>query len=116
MTGDKVTERQLLTELERGDDSHLKPFFSGEFEEKRLASIRLLREMFSADVKSGHAKPESLYFSASHWYSQRIEVQRDGNTIYLDVLDTAKLTHRDPGDVVPQNRRLLRYARNRAGD
>lgn len=99
-----ITERQVTTELENGDGSHVSALFSGKFQEERMASLRVMQELYEQDVKAGRTKTD-LTFSAEAYYNPSIQILSNGRQLYGDALDLYKLEHTDPNDKVPPNRK-----------
>ncbi|MBI5175158.1 MAG: hypothetical protein HY986_19880 [Candidatus Melainabacteria bacterium] len=103
---DKLTERQVTTELENGDGSHVPDLFAGKFQEERLESLRQMQALYAEDVQSGLAKP-GLSFKADAYYNPQIRIEKSGETLYADTLDLDKMQHNMLADAVPPDRKPL---------
>jgi len=103
---DRPPERQLVTELEHGKTDHLTGFFNGQFEEERIKSVNLMRDMYLDDVKSGTTKSGTLKFDVHHWFGEQIDIDFDykGKNAYHDTF-TVDLKHSRPDDVAAPNRK-----------
>ncbi|MBK8221728.1 MAG: hypothetical protein IPK73_11950 [Candidatus Obscuribacter sp.] len=103
---DKLTERQVTTELENGDGSHVPDLFAGKFQEERLESMRQMQALYADDVQAGRAEP-GLSFKAEAYYNPQIRIEQDGDALYADTLDLDKMQHNKLADVVPPDRKPL---------
>jgi len=102
---DRVSERQLLDELEVGKADNVPAFFKGQFEEERIASVNRLRETFLQDVKNGRAKPDLLNFDVRHFFRENVTISHKGSIVYSDSFDPWVNTHSSKGDVTPASRK-----------
>jgi hypothetical protein len=100
----EFSERDVVTQLEHGDTSHLSTFFQGKFEEERLTSVNVMKGLYDADVKAGIAPKGQLDINESHWWNENIAIDVNGKSAYGDSFDLRSLKHSDPNDVVPENR------------
>jgi hypothetical protein len=102
----RIPERQLVTELENGNSEHLNGYFNGQFEEERIKSVNRMRDMYLDDVKSGATSPGLMKFDVHHWFGEQISIDYDykGKNVYQDTFKQ-DLTHSDPNDVAPPNRK-----------
>jgi hypothetical protein len=108
MSSDGISERQVTTELEHGNASHVQDLFRGKFEEERFASLKAMSRLYQADIKAGLTKTD-LEFDARIFNNPSITIRKDGRQVYQDTLDLTKLEHSD-GSSIPENRKPFNMA------
>jgi hypothetical protein len=108
MSSESISARQLTTELEHGDASHVQDFFRGQFEDQRFSNLGQIRTLYQDDVKAGRTEA-NLDFKAEIYYNPSIEIDKDGWRLYGDTLDLYTMSHSD-GSKVPEDRKPLDMA------
>jgi hypothetical protein len=110
---DKVSVRDLTTQLEHGDGHNVSRFFSGKFEEERFLDLDSIRKLNEQDRAAGKTNItlncEKDFFNTD---TIRItaadnsfgDMMNGGKVLYSDSLDMKTLKHTDETDKVPSLR------------
>jgi hypothetical protein len=91
---EKLTERSVVTALEKGNGSTLSQFFAGHFEQDRMQSFQRMQQIYKEDVSSGQTKA-SLDFETSDFWTNQMSItdNNTGKLVYSDSSDLEKRTH-----------------------
>jgi hypothetical protein len=110
---EKISARDLVTELEACKTDHVEDFFKGKFEEERIQAVNKLRDIYLEDVKKGAATPDQMVFEARHWFGEGISIQGSKRSdwnyrlLYSDKFehDMNGYKHSRAGDPAPPSRK-----------
>ncbi len=106
---DKISIRDLTTQLEHGDGHNTSSFFSGKFEEERFKDLEAIRKLNEQDRTTGKTAV-TLNCEKDFYYSDTINITatngawdefKGGKSLYSDSLDLHTLKHSDAADKVP---------------
>jgi hypothetical protein len=106
---DKVSIRDLTTQLENNDGHNASNFFKGKFEEERFKDLDAIRKLNEQDRAAGRTGV-TLNCQKDIYYNDTIRITAEkngwdefngGKELYSDSLDLHTLKHSDPTDQVP---------------
>jgi hypothetical protein len=106
---ERISLRDLTTQLEKGDGSSVSNAFSGKFEEERFRDLDTIRKLNQADLKAGTTET-TLQIAHDFYYEDTISIRATkggydefmgGKTLYQDDLSMSDLKHSDTNDKVP---------------
>ena len=107
---DKVSLRDLTTQLEHGDGHNVSKFFNGKFEEERFKDLDSIRKLNEQDRAEGKTNI-TLNCDKDFYYTDTIRITATDNSfgdqwnggkqLYSDDLDMKTLKHTDEADKVP---------------
>jgi hypothetical protein len=107
---DKVSIRDLTTQLENGDGHNVSTFFKGKFEEDRFKDLDAIRKLNEQDRAAGKTNV-TLNCEKDFYYTDVIRITAANNSwgdqlnggkeLYSDNLDMNTLKHTDETDKVP---------------
>jgi hypothetical protein len=106
---ERISLRDLTTQLEKGDGSSVSSAFSGKFEEERFRDLDAMRKLNQADLRDGKTDTTlqiSYGFSGKDNISIRatknsFDEFMGGKMLYQDDLSMTPLGHTDANDKVP---------------
>ncbi|HEY9678453.1 MAG TPA: hypothetical protein V6C76_10620 [Drouetiella sp.] len=108
---DRISLRDLTTQLEHGDGSSVTKAFSGKFEEERFKDLDIIRKLNQSDLAQGKTDTK-LNIDNGFYYNDVISISAvnsknnwdefsGGKRLYSDSLSMSTLQHTDPNDKVP---------------
>ena len=106
---DRLSVRELTTQLENNNGQNAPAFFAGKFEEERFKDLDAIRQLNQKDLAEGKTKT-TLDCHKGFYYNDNIDIRaisgawsdfNGGNLVYSDVLDLHTLKHSNAGDNVP---------------
>lgn len=112
---ERISLRDLTTQLENGDGSSVSRAFAGKFEEERFKDLEVIRKLNQDDLKSGKTDT-TLQIAHGFYYNDTISIRATkgsydeftgGKMLYNDSLSMTDLKHTDPGDAVPALRQSV---------
>ena len=94
---ERVDERKVLNDLERGSGTSLAQLFSGKFEEDRVKSLHTIEQLYKQDVAAHRNGKSDLEFDTNDFWHNQISVSdnNSGKTIYYDQLDLKGGVHNE---------------------
>jgi len=106
---ERISLRDLTTQLEKGDGSSVSSAFSGKFEEERFRDLDVIRKLNQDDLKAGKTDT-TLQIAHDFYYKDTISIRATksgydefmgGKMLYQDDLSMSDLKHTDANDKVP---------------
>jgi hypothetical protein len=106
---ERISLRDLTTQLEKGDGSSVSSAFSGKFEEERFRDLDAIRKLNQDDLKAGKTDT-TLQIAHDFYYTDAISIRATkggydefmgGKMVYQDNLSMTDLKHTDEKDKVP---------------
>ncbi len=91
---DRVDERRVATDLEKGSGTSLTQLFAGKFEEDRNKSLHAIEQIYKQDV-AAHKTNAQLDFQTNDFWHNEIKVQdnKSGNILFYDQLNLKERKH-----------------------
>jgi hypothetical protein len=106
---DRISIRELTTQLEKLDGHNAPAFFKDKFESERFQDLAAIQALNKADLNE-HKTDVTLDCDKDFYYSANTSIRASkgsldsffgGKQLYSDTLDLHTLTHSDPDDKVP---------------
>ncbi|MDR3614394.1 MAG: hypothetical protein P4L53_12595 [Candidatus Obscuribacterales bacterium] len=106
---ERISLRDLTTQLEKGDGSSVSNAFSGKFEEERFRDLDAISKLNQDDLKAGRTDT-TLHITHDFYYKDTISIRATkggfdefmgGKMLYQDDLSMSDLKHTDINDKVP---------------